>query len=100
MENVEANSFEPRKSAPAHVLNFPALSVEQTMASQSDIDANNFTLKSYVEMVTAIYNLSYQLQNETSEVHRLNAQLSLLQSMYKDARAEISALKKHNKELK
>lgn len=53
-----------------------------------------------METVAAISNLSHQLQNRTSEVHRLNAQLSLLQRMYKDAREKISALKVENKELK
>ncbi|KAL7249908.1 hypothetical protein ACSBR1_011984 [Camellia fascicularis] len=81
-------------------LNFPTLSVEQIMAAQSDIEANHYTVKSCMEIVTAVSNLSHRLQNRTSEVHRLNTQLSLLQRMYKDARAEISALKAKNKELK
>ncbi|KAL7249907.1 hypothetical protein ACSBR1_011983 [Camellia fascicularis] len=53
-----------------------------------------------METVAAVSNLSHRLQNRTSEVHQLNAQLSLLQRIYKDARAEISALKAENKELK
>lgn len=36
----------------------------------------------------------------TFEMYQLSAQLSLLQQMYKDARGEISSLKKENKELK
>ncbi|KAL7212789.1 hypothetical protein ACSBR2_015466 [Camellia fascicularis] len=66
------------------------------MATQFDINANHFKLKTCVETVS---NLSHRLQNRTSEVHWLNTQLSLLQSMYKDAQAEIRALKKQNKEL-
>ncbi|CAL5334188.1 unnamed protein product [Camellia sinensis] len=76
------------------------MSVEQIMAAQSDIEANSYTLRSCVETVTAVSNLSRRLQNRTCEVHQLHAQLSLLQRMYKDARVEISALKKQNKELK
>ncbi|KAL7212661.1 hypothetical protein ACSBR2_015361 [Camellia fascicularis] len=102
LPNIEANSFALQQSAHFHapVLNFPTLSIEQTMATQSDIEANHFTLKSCVETMTIVSNLSHWLQNRTSEVHRLNAQLSLLQSIYKDAQVEISALKKENKELK
>ncbi|KAL7263535.1 hypothetical protein ACSBR1_001653 [Camellia fascicularis] len=70
------------------------------MAVQSYINANDFTLKSCVETVTAVSNLSRRLQNRTSEVHRLNAQLSLLQHKYKDTRENINNLKKQNKELK
>ncbi|KAL7204800.1 hypothetical protein ACSBR2_017834 [Camellia fascicularis] len=70
------------------------------MVAESKIDANHFTLKSCVETVTAISNLSHRLQNRTSEVHQLNASLSQLQSIYNDDRAEISALKKQNKKLK
>ncbi|KAL7180440.1 hypothetical protein ACSBR1_043609 [Camellia fascicularis] len=53
-----------------------------------------------METVVAVINLSHQLQNRTREVHRINAQLSLLHRMYKDARAEIWVLKAENKELK
>ncbi|CAL5336205.1 unnamed protein product [Camellia sinensis] len=81
-------------------LNFSTLSIEQITTAQSDIEANYYTLKSCMEIVTVVSDLSHRLQNRTSEVHRLNAQLSLLQRMYKDARAEISALKAKNKELK
>ncbi|XP_028117853.1 uncharacterized protein LOC114315437 [Camellia sinensis] len=69
------------------------------MVAQSDIEANHYTLKSCVETMTAVTNLSHRLHNRTSEVHQLNAQLSLLQRMYKDTRAEICALKAENKEL-
>ena len=76
------------------------LTVEQVMAAQTDIDANHFTLKSCMETVAAVTNLSHRLQNRTSELHRVNAQLNLLQQMYRDARAEVCALKAENKELK
>ncbi|KAL7224423.1 hypothetical protein ACSBR1_025802 [Camellia fascicularis] len=96
------NSSEPRQSALAsiYVLNFPTISVKQPIVAQFDIDANHYTLKSCVETVIAVSNLSCQLQDMTNEVHQLNAQLSLLQRMYKDAREEISNFKKQNKELK
>lgn len=70
------------------------------MAAQNDIEANHYTLRSCMETVAAVTNLSHRLQNKTCEVHHVNAQLSLLQCMYKDARAEICALKAENKELK
>ncbi|KAL7246467.1 hypothetical protein ACSBR2_001544 [Camellia fascicularis] len=104
--NTPPSTSEPQQSAhapapaPALILNYPTLSVEQIMAMQSDIDANHFTLKSCAETVAAVSNLPHQLQNRTSEVHQLNTQLFLLQRMYKDGRVEISALKKQNKELK
>ncbi|KAF5935500.1 hypothetical protein HYC85_026629 [Camellia sinensis] len=75
-------------------------SVEQKMAVQTDIEVNQYTLKSCVETMTAVTNLSHRLQSRTNEVQQLNAQLALLQRMYKDARAEISVLKAENKELK
>lgn len=53
-----------------------------------------------METVTAVTKLAHRLQNRMSELHQVNAQLSLLQCMYKDARAEICALKAENKELK
>ncbi|THG03990.1 hypothetical protein TEA_007123 [Camellia sinensis var. sinensis] len=81
-------------------LNFPMRSVEQKMAVQTDIEANQYTLKSCVETMTAVTNLSHRLQSRTNEVQQLNSQLALLQRMYKDARAEISVLKAENKELK
>ncbi|GMP26683.1 hypothetical protein CsSME_00003025 [Camellia sinensis var. sinensis] len=81
-------------------LNFPMRSVEQKMAVQTDIEANQYTLKSCVETMTAVTNLSHRLQSRTNEVQQLNAHLALLQRMYKDARAEISVLKAENKELK
>ncbi|CAL5328599.1 unnamed protein product [Camellia sinensis] len=81
-------------------LNFPMRSVEQKMAVQTDIEANQYTLKSCVETMTAVTNLSHRLQSRTNEVQHLNGQLALLQRMYKDARAEISVLKAENKELK
>ncbi|CAL5393299.1 unnamed protein product [Camellia sinensis] len=81
-------------------LNFPMRSVEQKMAMQTDIEANQYTLKSCVETMTAVTNLSNRLQSRTNEVQHLNSQLALLQRMYKDARAEISVLRAENKELK
>ncbi|GMP81683.1 hypothetical protein CsSME_00036311 [Camellia sinensis var. sinensis] len=81
-------------------LNFPMRSVEQKMAVQTDIEANQYTLKACVESMTAVTNLSNRLQSRTNEVQHLNSQLALLQRMYKDARAEISVLKTENKELK
>ncbi|CAL5340283.1 unnamed protein product [Camellia sinensis] len=81
-------------------LNFPMRSVEQKMAVQTDIEANQYTRKSCVETMTAVTNLSHWLQSRTNEVQQLNAQLALLQRMYKDARAEMSVLKAENKELK
>ena len=53
-----------------------------------------------METVAAVTNLSHRLQNKACEVYQANAQLSLLQCMYRDARAEICALKVENKELK
>ena len=70
------------------------------MAVQTDIEANQYTLKSCVETMTAVTNLSNRLQSRTNEVQHLSSQLALLQRMYKDARAEISVLKTENKELK
>ncbi|GMP55555.1 hypothetical protein CsSME_00020339 [Camellia sinensis var. sinensis] len=70
------------------------------MAVQSDVEANQYTLKACVESMTAVTNLSNRLQSRTNEVQHLNSQLALLQRMYKDARAEISVLKTENKELK
>ncbi|KAL7188221.1 hypothetical protein ACSBR1_038143 [Camellia fascicularis] len=90
-----------KKSALALTLpNLPTLSVEQIVTAQSDIEANHFTLKSYMEIVVVVSKLAHQLQNRTSEVHQVNAQLSLLQHMYKDARTDICTLKAENKELK
>ncbi|KAF5932433.1 hypothetical protein HYC85_028604 [Camellia sinensis] len=80
--------------------NLPMMSIEQIMAAQSDIEANHFTLTSCMEMVMAVTKLAHRLQNRTSELHQVNAQLSLLQHMYKDARAEIGTLTAKNKELK
>ncbi|KAF5933108.1 hypothetical protein HYC85_029279 [Camellia sinensis] len=94
-------ALETQPSAPEFApLNFPMRSVEQRMAVQSDVEANQYTLKSCVETMTAVTNLSNRLQSRTNEVQQLNAQLALLQRMYKDARAEISVLKAENKELK
>ncbi|CAL5394509.1 unnamed protein product [Camellia sinensis] len=81
-------------------MNFPMQSVEQKMAVQTDVEANQYTLKACVESMTAVTNLSHRLQSRTNEVQQLNAQLALLQRMYKDARAEISVLRAENKELK
>ncbi|GMP78713.1 hypothetical protein CsSME_00034540 [Camellia sinensis var. sinensis] len=80
--------------------NLPMMSIEQIMTVQSDIEANHFTLTSYMKIVTAVTKLAHRLQSRTSELHQVNAQLSLLQCMYKNARAEIGALKAENKELK
>ncbi|GMP59738.1 hypothetical protein CsSME_00022894 [Camellia sinensis var. sinensis] len=90
-EITSAVALEPQPSAPGFApLNFPMRSVEQKMAVQTDIEANQYTLKSCVETMTAVTNLSHRLQSRTNEVQQLNAQLALLQRMYKDARAEIS----------
>ena len=70
------------------------------MATQNDIEANHYTLRSCMETVAAVTNLSHRLQNKACEVYQVNAQLSLLQCMYRDARVEICALKAENKELK
>ncbi|GMP24212.1 hypothetical protein CsSME_00001555 [Camellia sinensis var. sinensis] len=100
-EITGAGASESQPSAPGFApLNFPMWSVEQKMAGQTDIEANQYTLKSCVETMTAVTNLSHRLQSRTNEVQHLNAQLALLQRMYKDARAEISVLKAENKELK
>ncbi|KAL7254219.1 hypothetical protein ACSBR1_008590 [Camellia fascicularis] len=57
------SSFDPRQSAPVpiSVLSFPVLLVKQLMVVQSDVDANHFTLKSYVETVVAVSILSHRL---------------------------------------
>ncbi|KAF5954203.1 hypothetical protein HYC85_007059, partial [Camellia sinensis] len=100
-EITGAVALEPQPSAPEFApLTFPMRSVEQRMAAQSDIEANQYTLKSCVETMTAVTNLSHRLQSRTNEVQQLNAQLALLQCMYKDARAEICVLKAENKDLK
>ncbi|KAF5934660.1 hypothetical protein HYC85_030831 [Camellia sinensis] len=89
-EITGAVAREPQPSAPEFApLTFPMRSVEQRMAAQSDIEANQYTLKSCVETMTAVTNLSHRLQSRTNEVQQVNAQLALLQRMYKDARAEI-----------
>ncbi|THG17602.1 hypothetical protein TEA_004908 [Camellia sinensis var. sinensis] len=100
-EITGAVALEPQPSAPEFApLNFPMRSVEQRMAVLSDVEANQYTLKSCVETMTAVTNLSNRLQSRANEVQQLNSQLALLQRMYKDARAEISVLKAENKELK
>ncbi|KAL7222051.1 hypothetical protein ACSBR1_023884 [Camellia fascicularis] len=102
--NDPVNSAVPSASTPTLSViplpNLPMMSIEQIMAAQSDIEANYFTLTSCMETVTAVTKLTHRLQNRTSELHQVNAQLSLLQRIYKDARAEICALKAENKELK
>ncbi|THG11974.1 hypothetical protein TEA_007183 [Camellia sinensis var. sinensis] len=96
-EKTGAVALEPQPSAPEFApLNFPMRSVEQKMAVQTDVEANQYTLKACVESMTAVTNLSHRLQSRTNEVQQLNAQLALLQRMYKDARAEISVLKAEN----
>lgn len=98
---LESQPNAPGPNAPVFApLNFPMPSVEQIMAAQSDIEDNHYTLKSYVETMTAVTNLSHQLHNRTSKVQQLNTQFALLQLMYKDTRAEICALKAENKKLK
>ncbi|GMP47803.1 hypothetical protein CsSME_00015383 [Camellia sinensis var. sinensis] len=100
-ERTGAVALEPQPSAPEFApLNFPMRSVEQRMAVQSDVEANQYTLKLCVESMTAVTNLSHRLQSRTNEVQQLNSHLALLQRMYKDARAEMSVLKAENKELK
>ncbi|CAL5394890.1 unnamed protein product [Camellia sinensis] len=96
-----AVALETQPSAPEFApLNFPMRAVEQRIAGQSDVEANQYTLKSCVETMTAVTNFSNRLQSRTNEVQHLNGQLALLQRMYKDARTEISVLKAENKELK
>ena len=100
-ERTGAVALDTQPSAPEFTpLNFPMRSVEQRMAVLSDVEANQYTLKVCVESMTAVTNLSNRLHSRTNEVQQLNAQLALLQRMYKDARAEISVLKAENKELK
>ncbi|CAL5431875.1 unnamed protein product [Camellia sinensis] len=100
-ERTGAETSEPQPNTTGFApLNFPMQSVEQKMAVQTDVEANQYTLKACVESMTAVTNLSNRLQSRTNEVQHLNAQLALLQRMYKDARAEISVLKAENKELK
>ncbi|CAL5431651.1 unnamed protein product [Camellia sinensis] len=100
-ERTGAVALETQPSAPEYTpLNFPMRSVEQRMAVLSDVEANQYTLKACVESMTAVTNLSNRLQSRTNEVQHLNAQLALLQRMYKDARAEISVLRAENKDLK
>ncbi|KAF5933028.1 hypothetical protein HYC85_029199 [Camellia sinensis] len=98
---ISAGPSAPTPTLPVIPLpNIPMMSIEQIMTAQSDIQANHFTLMSCMETVTAVTKLTHRLQNRTSELHQVNAQLSLLQRMYKDARAEIGTLKAENKELK
>ncbi|KAF5932662.1 hypothetical protein HYC85_028833 [Camellia sinensis] len=100
-ERTGAVASEPQPNTAGFApLNFPMRSVEQKMAVQTDVEANQYTLKACVESMTAVTNLSHRLQSRTNEVHQLNSQLALLQRMYKDARAEISVLRAENKELK
>ncbi|KAF5950517.1 hypothetical protein HYC85_012510 [Camellia sinensis] len=75
-EITGAVALEPQPSASGFApLNFPMRSVEQKMAVQTDIEANQYTSKSCVETMTAVTNLSHRLQ-------------------------KISVLKAENKELK
>ncbi|KAL7250413.1 hypothetical protein ACSBR1_012425 [Camellia fascicularis] len=73
IEIANINSSEPQQnaSALAPVFSFPTMSVEQLMAVQCDIYANHYTLKSCVEIVNAVSNLSRRLQNRTNELHLL-----------------------------
>ncbi|GMP55825.1 hypothetical protein CsSME_00020526 [Camellia sinensis var. sinensis] len=74
-EITGAGASEPQPSAPGFApLNFPMRSVEQKMAVQTDIEANQYTLKSCVETMTAVTNLSHRLQSRTNEVQHLNGQ--------------------------
>ncbi|CAL5372839.1 unnamed protein product [Camellia sinensis] len=100
-ERTGAVASEPQPNTAGFApLNFPMRSVEQKMAVQTDVEANQYTLKACVESMTAVTNLSHRLQSRTNEVQHVNSQLALLQRMYKDARAEISVLRAENKELK
>ncbi|KAL7167152.1 hypothetical protein ACSBR2_037764 [Camellia fascicularis] len=67
IEMTDSDSLEPQPHAPppSSVFSFPAMSIEQIMAAQSDIEANSYMLRSCVETVTAISNLSRPLQNKT-----------------------------------
>ncbi|KAL7165587.1 hypothetical protein ACSBR2_041300 [Camellia fascicularis] len=87
IEITGSDSLEPQPRAHLLylILSFPPISVKQIMAEQSDIEANSYTLRSCVEIVTVVSNLSRQLQNRTFEVYQLSVQLSLLQRMHKDA---------------
>ena len=70
-------------SAPAPTLpKLPMMSIEQIMAAQSDIEANHFILTSCIAAVTAVSKLAHRVQNKTSELYQVNAQLALLQRMY------------------
>ncbi|KAL7258288.1 hypothetical protein ACSBR1_004417 [Camellia fascicularis] len=89
IEIADTSSSKPRWSAPAPIFNFPVMLDEQLMVVQFDVDSNHYTLKSCVERVTMVSNLSHWLQNRTNEVHWLNAQLSLLQRIYKDAQLSL-----------
>ncbi|THG15708.1 hypothetical protein TEA_018294 [Camellia sinensis var. sinensis] len=54
-ERTGVVALEPQPSAPEFApLNFPMQSVEQRMAVQSDVEANQYTLKSCVESMTAV----------------------------------------------
>ncbi|KAL7184220.1 hypothetical protein ACSBR2_026383 [Camellia fascicularis] len=64
---TDTSPFELRQSVPVPVLNFSTMLIDQTLATQSNVDANHFTVKSCVETVTTVSNLSHRLQNKTSE---------------------------------
>ncbi|KAL7229011.1 hypothetical protein ACSBR2_007663 [Camellia fascicularis] len=99
-EITDIGFSEPLQSAPASSFNFPTMSVEQLMATKSNIDTNSHTLNSCIEVVTAVSILSHRLQSRTNEVQWLSAKLSLYQRMYQDTRIEIDQLKRQTKELK
>ncbi|KAL7239964.1 hypothetical protein ACSBR2_005765 [Camellia fascicularis] len=60
IEMTDSDSPEPQPQAhpPSSIFSFPAMSIEQIMAAQSYIEANSYTLRSCVETVTAVSNLS------------------------------------------
>ncbi|KAL7212373.1 hypothetical protein ACSBR2_015122 [Camellia fascicularis] len=71
-EITGASALEPQPSnlLSSPVLSYPEMSVEQIMATQSNIEANSYTLKSSVETMVAVTNLSRRLQNRTFELKR------------------------------
>lgn len=78
-------SSDPLQSIYNPTLN-PVVSLDQLLVAKSDINTNAHTLKTRVEIVTAVTNLSCQLQSKTNEVHQLRARLSYFQRMYQETR--------------
>ncbi|KAL7219637.1 hypothetical protein ACSBR2_012654 [Camellia fascicularis] len=76
-------SSDPPQSIYNPALN-PVVSLDQLLVAKSDIDTNAHTLKTRVEIMTVLSNLSCQLQSRTNEVHQLRARLSYFQRMYQE----------------